>query len=90
MVVIQFELIQNKHLVKFIKKNPKYRLDNETYWDEGGAPQIYYMIGAWATAYLIHAKGIDEKIVLRDCVQLGSLLLTPKKANTMIPYLYGN
>ena len=51
---------------EFIKKNPKYRLDNETYWDEGGAPQVYYMIGAWATAYLIHAKGIDEKIVLRD------------------------
>ena len=51
---------------EFIKKNPKYRLDNETYWDKGGAPQVYYMIGAWATAYLIHAKGIDEKIVLRD------------------------
>ena len=51
---------------EFIKKNPKYSLDNETYWDEGGAPQVYYMIGAWATAYLIHAKGIDEKIVLRD------------------------
>ena len=51
---------------EFIKKNPEYRLDNETYWDEGGAPQVYYMIGAWATAYLIHAKGIDEKIVLRD------------------------
>ena len=51
---------------EFIKKNPKYRLDNETYWDEGGAPQVYYMIGAWATAYLIHAKGIDEKVVLRD------------------------
>lgn len=51
---------------EFIKKNSKYRLDNETYWDEGGAPQVYYMIGAWATAYLIHAKGIDEKIVLRD------------------------
>ena len=51
---------------EFIKKNPKYCLENETYWDEGGAPQVYYMIGAWATAYLIHAKGIDEKIVLRD------------------------
>ena len=24
------------------------------------------MIGAWATAYLIHAKGIDERTVLRD------------------------
>ena len=51
---------------EFISKNPGYRLDNETYWDEGGAPQVYYMIGAWATAYLIHAKGIDEEIVLRD------------------------
>ena len=51
---------------EFIKKNPKYCLDNETYWDEGGAPQVYYMIGAWATAYLIHAKGIDERVVLRD------------------------
>ena len=51
---------------EFITKNPDYRLDNETYWDEGGAPQVYYMIGAWATAYLIHAKGIDEETVLRD------------------------
>jgi hypothetical protein len=51
---------------EFISKNSDYRLDNETYWDEGKAPQVYYMIGAWATAYLIHAKGIDEETVLRD------------------------
>ena len=51
---------------EFIAKNPDYHLKNENYWDDGGAPQVYYMIGAWATAYLIHAKGIDEAIVLRD------------------------
>ena len=51
---------------EFIKKHPGYELENETYWDDGKSAQVYYMIGAWATAYLIHSKKIKEKTVLKD------------------------
>ena len=51
---------------EFIKKTPNWKLDNETYWDNGSAPPVYYMLGAWATAYLIHVQGIDEKVVLKE------------------------
>ena len=52
---------------EFIAKNKSWKLDNETYWENNGpAPQVYYMLGAWATAYLIHVEGVDEKVVLRD------------------------
>lgn len=43
----------------------KWRLDNESYWEEGGSPTVYYMMGAWATAYLIHVQGVDEETVLK-------------------------
>jgi hypothetical protein len=43
-----------------------WRLDNETYWETGGAAQVYYMLGAWATAYLIHVQGVTEVIVLKS------------------------
>ncbi len=50
----------------FIAQNPEWRLEEESYWESGDAPQVYYMLGAWATAYLIHGLGIDERTVLRD------------------------
>ena len=50
----------------FLSKEPAYRLDDESYWEKGGSAQVYYMLGAWATAYLIHARGIDEGAVLKN------------------------
>jgi hypothetical protein len=50
----------------FLSKEKAYQLDKESYWDEGKHPQVYYMLGAWATAYLIHVQGIDEVTVLKD------------------------
>ncbi len=51
---------------EFLENHPDYRLDVESYWETGEFPQVYYMLGAWATAYLIHVQGIDEGTVLRD------------------------
>ena len=52
---------------EFIAKTPDWRLDEESYWkNDGPSPTVYYMIGAWATAYLIHVEGVDEKTVLKD------------------------
>ena len=50
----------------FIRSNKTWQLDGETYWEDGGSPQVYYMLGAWATAYLIHVEGVDEVTALRD------------------------
>lgn len=50
----------------FLSEAKGYQLDKESYWDEGKFPQVYYMLGAWATAYLIHVQGIDEVTVLKD------------------------
>lgn len=51
---------------EFLSNTKNWRLADETYWDRGGAAQVYYMLGAWATAYLIHVQGVDEAVVLRD------------------------
>ena len=54
----------------FIAKTKAWRLDDENYWEnEGPSPQVYYMIGAWATAYLIHVEGVSEKVVLKEWYQ---------------------
>ena len=50
----------------FISGGKTWRLDDETYWETGGSPQVYYMLGAWATAYLIHVQGVAEVIVLKS------------------------
>jgi arylsulfatase A-like enzyme len=50
----------------FLSEAKAYQLNEESYWDEGTSPQVYYMLGAWATAYLIHVQGIDEITVLKD------------------------
>ena len=51
---------------EFLKATPNWQLHHEHYWDQGGFAQVYYMLGAWATAYLIHVQEIDEAVVLRD------------------------
>lgn len=50
----------------FISGEGTWHLDDETYWETGGAAQVYYMLGAWATAYLIHVQGVTEVIVLKS------------------------
>lgn len=51
---------------EFLKQTPDWQLQNESYWEQGHFAQVYYMIGAWATAYLIHVQGVEEAVVLRD------------------------
>ena len=51
---------------EFLAKTQTWQLDNENYWDKGGSAQVYYMLGSWATAYLIHVQGVDEVAVLKD------------------------
>ena len=50
----------------FISGEGTWHLDDETYWETGEAAQVYYMLGAWATAYLIHVQGVTEVIVLKS------------------------
>ena len=50
----------------FISGGKTWRLDDETYWESGGSAQVYYMLGAWATAYLIHVQGVAEVTVLKS------------------------
>ena len=51
---------------EFLATTPAWQLHNESYWDLGGSAQVYYMLGAWATAYLVHVQHIDELVVLKD------------------------
>jgi len=51
---------------EFLIKTRDWQLNNEGYWNEGGSAQVYYMLGAWATAYLIHVQHVDETVVLKD------------------------
>ena len=52
---------------EFLAKTKSWSLHDESYWEnDGPASQVYYMLGAWATAYLIQVEGIKEEIVLRD------------------------
>jgi hypothetical protein len=54
----------------FLASTKEWRLDDESYWDnKGPSAQVYYMLGAWATAYLIHVEGADEKAVLKSFFQ---------------------
>ena len=51
---------------EFLRESSDWQLNDEGYWDTGEFAQVYYMLGAWATAYLIHVLNIEEEIVLRD------------------------
>ena len=76
----------------FVANTPKWKLQNETYWDKGPAPQVYYMLGAWATAYLIHVQGVDETVVLRDWYydipRLGKSAAFKKHMGLTLPAFY--
>ena len=50
----------------FMLNNRDWRLNDETYWETKNAAHIYYMLGAWATAYLIHVEGVPEITVLKN------------------------
>ena len=50
----------------FLEQTKDWQLDNESYWESGEFPQVYYMMGAWATAYLIHEQNVDEVAVLKN------------------------
>ena len=50
---------------EFLIATQDWQLDNESYWDQSGSAQVYYMLGSWATAYLIHVQNIDESVVLK-------------------------
>ena len=51
---------------EFLTTTKGWQLENETYWDSEVAAPVYYMLGAWATAYLIHVPGVDEVVVLKS------------------------
>ena len=54
---------------EFLTNTKVWQLENETYWDSEVAAPVYYMLGAWATAYLIHVQGVDEVVVLKSWYQ---------------------
>ena len=51
---------------EFLNQTQDWQLNNESYWDSNQFAQVYYMLGAWATAYLVHVLALDETTVLRD------------------------
>lgn len=77
---------------EFVSKTPAWRLDGEQYWEKGGAAQVYYMLGAWATAYLIHVQGVDEVTVLKDWYQdipkIGKAAAFQKHMGLSLPDFY--
>ncbi|MDP6892347.1 MAG: hypothetical protein QF731_04150 [Verrucomicrobiota bacterium] len=58
--------ISQQGINDFLLSEKKWHLDNETYWEKGNYAQVYYMLGAWATAYLIHVEGVAEVTVLKS------------------------
>lgn len=61
--------IGNPGINEFLANTNSWNLDNETYWEGDGSTQVYYMLGAWATAYLIHVQGVNEVVVLKSWYQ---------------------
>ena len=51
---------------EFLATTQDWQLNNESYWDQGQSAQVYYMLGAWATAYLVYVQQIDTAIVLKN------------------------
>ena len=76
----------------FMAQTPDWKLDNETYWDTGESAQVYYMLGAWATAYLIHEQAIDEVVVLKewyfDIPRIGKSAAFEKHMGLSLPEFY--
>ena len=77
---------------EFIATTKSWQLQNETYWDGGPSPQVYYMVGAWATAWLIHVQGVDEVTVLKtwyhDIPKLGKAKAFEQHMGISLPDFY--
>ena len=54
----------------FLADEDTFDFEDESYWerDDFAAPAIYYMLGAWAWAYLVHEVGGDYDIALKDFI----------------------
>ena len=55
----------------FLANEGGFQLDDESYWERNdlSAPAVYYQLGAWAWAYLIHQVGGDYDIALKDFIK---------------------
>jgi len=55
----------------FLAANSDFDLSDESYWsrEDFSAAVVYYQLGAWAWAYLVHAVGGDVDLVLKDFIQ---------------------
>jgi hypothetical protein len=55
----------------FLAEESAFQLDDESYWEQNdlSAPAVYYQLGAWAWAYLIHQVGGDYDIALKDFIK---------------------
>ena len=78
---------------EFISGGKTWRLDEEIYWETGEAAQVYYMLGAWATAYLIHVQGVAEVTVLKswyfDIPRIGKSAAFEKHMGLSLSEFYG-
>lgn len=77
----------------FMSAAQAWRLDDESYWESGDAAQVYYMLGAWATAYLIHVQDVPEVTVLKnwylDIPTLGKAAAFEKHMGLSLKEFYG-
>lgn len=55
----------------FLAEGNTFELDNEDYWsrDDMSAAVVYYQLGAWAWALLVHDLGGDYDVALKDYIQ---------------------
>jgi hypothetical protein len=56
----------------FLANNASFDLADESYWqdtDPTAAAAVYYQLGAWAWAWLVHDRGGDVDLVLKDFVE---------------------
>ena len=56
----------------FLAENPSFDLADESYWqntDQTAAAAVYYQLGAWAWAWLVHDRGGDVDLVLKDFIE---------------------
>ena len=55
----------------FLAENSSFDLADESYWSrpDFSAAAVYYQLGAWAWAYLVHDVGGDVDLVLKDFIR---------------------
>ena len=56
---------------EFLEESPEFALNDESYWetDMNRAGMVYYQIGAWAWAYLIHSIDGDIETALKSFIR---------------------